>query len=164
MDLLRIQWFTGLVVPALLVVLTAAWKLFARPGNRKRDNWMLGMDLLVGALGVQVTFLAGYAVAEPSTRNLTGHIHTGWYLLGATLIAALPGAGLFIRGRCWEECYYQQIRFDEHSQPQLVPRPGRPPYMTVYEPTPFGVRIPNLIGVIALSAVFYGNVYGPFVR
>jgi hypothetical protein len=138
-DQLGHTWVTGVVVPAILVIIGAAWKAMARPGGPTpysvllkwpelpRSDRAFGFDLLLAGLGAQLGFLA-LRVAQGSTARQLDF--RGLWLTLILTVLFIPFIRIFgheLKGR------KQVLRQD------------------------LGVALPNLVGIVVLIYIYNAN-------
>jgi hypothetical protein len=133
LNLLEYSWFSMLLLPVVLTLLTMIWKILARPASPTAEDGALGFDLIIGAGGTQLSFL-GELVAFEQNGPLTDYR----LAMGIDLLVILSIV-LFLTA-----VVVRFLGYDRRTK-QLDLR--------------FGVQIPNYIGFIMVVAVFAGNVF-----
>lgn len=84
LELLRLPIVNVLVAPVLLFAGTALWKVRIRPAGPLPEDYAIGLDLITVAVGVQLSFLLGFA--EENDQLAIAH---GLRLLGVTVLVFL---------------------------------------------------------------------------
>jgi hypothetical protein len=158
------EFITTLTVAGATVLLTATWRLLSRPAPKRREDLLLGTDLMVTALSIQFTYLMVYVYAEPSPdmpkEVLAGHVRTAIWLVVVTGIIALPSMTAMAREFGWRSTSFQEIELAYG-----IPLPVAPPsVITVHEPTRLNIHASNVFGLLALIAGVAGNVYEPLFK
>jgi hypothetical protein len=129
---------TGIVVPITLALVTALLRVVARPGPADITDLELSSDLSIGALGTQLSFLAGYY--GQSTVEATPELQRKIDLGNGVLFA------IVILGFCIT-FLMQQWGYSSLTNP---------PHM----PNMFGLTVPNFLAVLACVVVYFVNVPG----
>ena len=90
--LLRAPLVNSLIIPGLLLASQVLWKQRIRPAGPQPDDYALGIDLVLNAAGVQLSFLIGFAVADNQPA-----IAYGMRVLGGITLVFLSMVGLLRR-------------------------------------------------------------------
>lgn len=123
-------WFSGLILPLLLTVGVVASKRLGRTTPFKAEDFALGFDLALTAIGSQLAALTALVNATP-TRLTSSEEELGFALLGALLWYLLVLA-----------IWMRKLGYDDDG---LQPRPIT------------GVAMPTGVSMLALVAVYAAN-------
>lgn len=90
------------VLPLVIVVLTVGLRLVATPRNWRPEDFAVGLDLMMVALGSDLAALAGWRLLDRSDFYVRAHLELANVAVPVLLWTSL-GMALWIRQRGWEE-------------------------------------------------------------
>lgn len=131
----------GIVIPVMTVLLTNIFKWIARPTPAGIADLELSFDLLLGAFGTQLSYLATYSTLPASQLDPTVQQKADLGNLVLILIAIL---GVLIA-----------FSMKQWGYTSSTSSPPTPPSLNA-----FGLLFPNFLGILACAAVYIANVYG----
>jgi hypothetical protein len=90
------------VLPLVIVVLTLGLRLVATPRNWKPEDFAVGLDLMMVALGSDLAALSGWRMLDRHDFYIRAHLELANVAVPVLLWTSV-GIAVWIRYRAWEE-------------------------------------------------------------